>query len=267
MSSEKKNIFKDNSSVHLTPLRGEGSLLNRNNNRFNFIESQEIKENYRSKNEISCFNRKDENQSNNRNNNYISRGEKNNMFRSYEEQQIKKKQEEEKEKEIIKKKALDISSFPELTSSSSSSSSSQKQVKNIENKLSFIDKARENEDIIEENLINENILLTPCKKEEYIVNDASIDKFNKEKSLPKYNPYSFLILNKLVSDYERRTEEYIESYGEDEYNKMFKFPNYDYDYYEKLDEHYRNIELNEIERNQDAFDNNDDELDTYFTKR
>jgi len=48
---------------------------------------------------------------------------------------------------------------------------------------------------------------------------------------------------------------------------MFKFPNYDYDYYEKLDEHYRNIELNEIERNQDAFDNNDDELDTYFTKR
>ena len=31
---------------------------------------------------------------------------------------------------------------------------------------------------------------------------------------------------------------YIESWGEDEYEKMFRFPNYDYNYFDKLDEEY-----------------------------
>lgn len=44
------------------------------------------------------------------------------------------------------------------------------------------------------------------------------------------------VLDYLVSLHEQRKKEYINNWGEDEYEKMFLFPNYEYGYFDRLDE-------------------------------
>lgn len=77
----------------------------------------------------------------------------------------------------------------------------------------------------------------------------------------KYNPskyYSLLkkdtddtesaaynILYSLCNHYEKRTTEYIEMYGYDTWDKIFRFQNYDYDWVDKLDEEYE-LEMEKI---------------------
>jgi hypothetical protein len=46
------------------------------------------------------------------------------------------------------------------------------------------------------------------------------------------------IMNALYILHEKRTNEYKELWGEDEWERMFIFPNYDYEYFDKLDEEY-----------------------------
>jgi hypothetical protein len=46
------------------------------------------------------------------------------------------------------------------------------------------------------------------------------------------------VIDNLNNKYLTFVENYIELWGEDEYINMFMFPNYDYDYFEKLDEEY-----------------------------
>ena len=49
-------------------------------------------------------------------------------------------------------------------------------------------------------------------------------------------PYE--IMTVLNDRYERWKEEYIEEYGWDEYDRHYRFPNYDYEYFDKLDDQY-----------------------------
>ena len=53
------------------------------------------------------------------------------------------------------------------------------------------------------------------------------------------------IINSLFFLHEKRTKEYIELWGEDEYERMFMCPNHDYEYFDKLDEAYQ-IEQDKI---------------------
>lgn len=46
------------------------------------------------------------------------------------------------------------------------------------------------------------------------------------------------IFNNLVSLHKTRTDKYINMWGYDEWEKMTQFPNYDYNYFDKLDELY-----------------------------
>ena len=50
------------------------------------------------------------------------------------------------------------------------------------------------------------------------------------------NDYANDVLDALADLYERRDEEYIEAWGYEDWEKMFRFPNYDYNYFDKLDE-------------------------------
>jgi hypothetical protein len=52
------------------------------------------------------------------------------------------------------------------------------------------------------------------------------------------------VLDSLVNLYEIRRDKYIELWGEDMYEKVFNFPNYDYDYFDRLDQEY----MEEMER-------------------
>jgi hypothetical protein len=68
------------------------------------------------------------------------------------------------------------------------------------------------------------------------------------------------VINTLAYIHGKRTQAYIDKWGEDEWNEMFKFPNYDYEYFDKLDELYED-ELDENsqsevdERNNEDYDN------------
>jgi hypothetical protein len=74
------------------------------------------------------------------------------------------------------------------------------------------------------------------------------------------------IIEALSFLHEKRTEEYIKLWGEEEWERMFIFPNHDYEYFDKLDEAYE-IEQNKINEqystsNYDSYGENyyDDEI-------
>ena len=69
------------------------------------------------------------------------------------------------------------------------------------------------------------------------------------------------VLHALVALHEKRTKEYIDLWGYDTWEKMFRFPNYDYDYFNKLDEEYE--EEMEKWREENEKENNSDYEDYY----
>jgi hypothetical protein len=64
------------------------------------------------------------------------------------------------------------------------------------------------------------------------------------------------IINALVELHEKRTEEYINMWGYDTWEKMYRFPNYDYEYFDKLDELY--------EERENADTDYDSDNDSYY---
>tara|TARA_B110000971_G_C19992802_1_gene492765 strand:- start:554 stop:1063 length:510 start_codon:yes stop_codon:yes gene_type:complete len=52
-------------------------------------------------------------------------------------------------------------------------------------------------------------------------------------------------LTKIVSKYVDFVDDYIETWGEYEYIQMFLFPNYDYDYFDKLDDLWEEEEVDD----------------------
>jgi hypothetical protein len=46
----------------------------------------------------------------------------------------------------------------------------------------------------------------------------------------------YYVIQRLVDLYNKRKNKYINNWGTEEYDKMFMFQNYDYDYFDKLDE-------------------------------
>jgi len=63
------------------------------------------------------------------------------------------------------------------------------------------------------------------------------------------------ITNALSILHEKRTNEYKELWGEDEYNYMFVFPNHDYEYFDKLDEAY---DIERFNFNEKYYNDDDD---------
>ena len=73
-----------------------------------------------------------------------------------------------------------------------------------------------------------------------------------------------IIMDKLLEIYDKRKFKQIEFLGEDEYNKLFIFPNYEYFYFDRLDQEYEE-ELEKQREKEEAenqlqygdYDNND----------
>jgi len=61
-------------------------------------------------------------------------------------------------------------------------------------------------------------------------------RYGEKQVMNEYKPTFLDVLEKLEERYESWKEMYIESYGEEEYEKYYKFPNYDYYYFDRLDE-------------------------------
>jgi hypothetical protein len=64
------------------------------------------------------------------------------------------------------------------------------------------------------------------------------------------------VLNALVALHEKRTAEYIELYGYDTWEKMFRSPTWDYEYFDRLDQEYEE-EMERLQEEEDAKEKED----------
>jgi len=173
----------------------------------------------------------------------------------------RKKLEEERKKEEEKKIALDIESFPSLGCTSS------KPV--LDNKMSFISKLGDEKEIENEkykkNYTKEEKLIpirsgwteiTINKKTNKISMNSNV-KNNIDK--PEQIDSCYNIFSHLVYLHEKRTGEYIENWGFNEWTHTFEFPNYDYHYFDKLDEIYE-------ENNEYEYEDSEEEEDQYWRR-
>lgn len=142
-------------------------------------------------------------------------------------QEKAEKEEEKKRKEIEKKAALAMESFPELVTSAP---------KIVENTCNFLEKVQTKSNLVKQ--------VHPVLQKGW----TELGQDTKSLARPKPKPISrikecnqdmtYEVFDHLVYLHEKRTNEYIESWGQDEWENMFLFPSYDYYYFDKLDEIY-----------------------------
>jgi hypothetical protein len=157
--------------------------------------------------------------------------------RSREEQ--KRKEDEIEKKKKATEEALSDKNFPELYVTNKVDDVTEIKCK------SFLDKVKEQrvepvETIVEPYIKPGYVVISRDKNTNNI-----IYKFGEK--LKNYYDYDYSpneVFDSLVELYERRKEKYIELWGEYEYDKVFKFQNYDYDYFDRLDQEYED----ELER-------------------
>jgi len=147
----------------------------------------------------------------------------------------------------IKVNILDENQFPTLTTTVN------KSISNYDFKYS--DKIKQIN--IDKNIDKDNFLLSgwitmvrDSKTNKTIIKDISQqNKSILERSNVKENVKE--IIDRLIYLYEKRREDYINLWGEYEYDTAFLFPNYDYDYFDRLDweECEKEKKVNQIEMN------------------
>jgi hypothetical protein len=157
----------------------------------------------------------------------------------------------EKMKEEQVKESLSINSFPVLIETNKNTN------QGVEpSKPSFLEKinTKKNEviEVIEEEKIEPGwVKITYNKKTKKIdYKYGAPVSSSKEKK-----PTELIVLQRLAQNYETWKANYIQLWGEDEYEKMYRFPNYDYQYFDKLDEEYERLqEEYEMENNKEDSD-------------
>lgn len=152
-----------------------------------------------------------------------------------------KEENKPKEVETLRKekpiKDLSLDNFPELMAQEIDTNKQQA------NSVSFLDKL--NVEIIKEEDNNVDVdfknlkpgwqsIKRDLKTGETIIKSKSIVQSNyKEKTDLEV---TYILLNRLSYLHEKRTNDYIDKWGKDEWENVFRFPNYDYEYFDKLDE-------------------------------
>ena len=177
---------------------------------------------------------------NRRNNIRNDRYSNNNFNRNTieEEEMINKLKKEKLEKEK-RDKNLAIENFPELCSKN-------KKIVEESNDISFLDKVKtkvvkeiksDNDlDLDLDNLKPGWVLIKRDKETGKIITKCKSIRDSNEVEIDYEKDIGINIVNALVNLNNERTEQYIKLWGYNEWEYMFRFPNYDYDYFDKLDE-------------------------------
>jgi len=177
---------------------------------------------------------------------------------------IHKEKETENNKNLKSKEFIFFSeeNFPTLgtgiTNNIENSSSIKNSYSNMLKKENIIKKAEKNDDIIIKPgtiKLKFNRKLRKIERTTY-TNDYQMSDYE------KYQEEGYAVLDCLVNLHERRTNEYINNWGYDEWEKLFRFPNYDYYYYDRLDELYEE-ELEKELQKQEELNKIEDELYDY----
>lgn len=272
-TNKMSNIFKTNSrfaalSEDIPPVKKEKREKSKDNK--NISNNEEVK-NEQKEEKINSF--KDERPSSNfnsfKNDGYRER--RYNSFASEKERQKIKEQreaEEKAEKELKKREeekriaeSLKIENFPDLVIQNDSAKP-QKEV------LNFIETIKKEEKIIDTKDADPDLAnLKPgwvmLKRDpatgntifkthpEYKFPDSGYDYVNARRFKSEHE-IGIDILNALVELHEKRTEEYIELYGYDTWEKMFKFPDW------------REREAEIEEDDEEEYDNYEEEYDDEY---
>jgi|Laugresbdmm110sn_2_1035109.scaffolds.fasta_scaffold03760_1 hypothetical protein len=154
---------------------------------------------------------------------------------------------------VVEKKKLYLlneSNFPELCTTSLSKKVQQ-------NDVTFLDKlnSRQSEDNTKDEIYIEPgcvviSLDAKTRRSTFVYGESTIN--NKTEDDIFVDPYD--VLNALVDLHEQRTNDYIDLWGYDEYEKEFLCKNYDYNYFDRLDEEYEEEMLRNIENNKDEYE-------------
>lgn len=158
----------------------------------------------------------------------------------------KNKQAERLRKQKEQEESLKESNFPELQHALTLKKEKvyEEELELKPQAVSFIDKLKK-DTLKEEKTNNEEtvepgwvcITISPTNKRNLIYKyGKSLYEQEEEKSKP------IDVLNALVELNEKRKNEYIQLWGEEEYERMFRMPNYDYEYFDRLDEQYEEME-------------------------
>ena len=166
------------------------------------------------------------------NNSKKDKEEKNQRFNSFKSERespfINYREQEQKEKERIKQESLKIENFPDLLVVSN------KKVMEDIKKVSYIEKLQKEDDIKKyidtdlENLKPGWVLLKsdPLTRRTIIKHHPEINIIEKTEKEKTEKEIAINVLNVLVDIHEKRTREYIENFGYDEWERMFKFPDW-----------------------------------------
>jgi hypothetical protein len=160
--------------------------------------------------------------------------EKNERFNSFKSERespfINYREQEQREKERIKQESLKIENFPDLLVVSN-----KKEFMEHIKKVSYIEKLQKEDDIKKyidtdlENLKPGWVLLKsdPLTRRTIIKHHPEINiKEKKQKKEKTEKEIAMDVLNVLVDIHEKRTREYIDNFGYDEWEGMFKFPDW-----------------------------------------
>ena len=119
-------------------------------------------------------------------------------------------------------------------------------------KPSFLEKitTKKKEEVIE--VIEEEQIKPGLVEIKYNKNTKKIDyRYGTPVSCYRKPTDESIVLQKLVENHEKWKAYYIQLWGEDEYEKIYRFPNYDYHYFDKLDEEY---EMEQGKEDSDYYD-------------
>lgn len=222
-------------------------LENNNNNKTKVVKNNEPKS--------ATFN-------NFRSNNYTNNRHQDEIdYRKFKEEKLKK----QKEEDIVK--ALDISNFPEIKNISIASIN--KNQNKETDKTSFADmmkNSKKNLDGENKVTIEEDEIVKPgwvCIKNDvktnqlvWVYGDGCLE-VNKQNDNLVSEEDPIYVFERLTKLYQSRKNDYINKWGYDEYDKMFLFQNYDYEYFDKLDEKF------EREFNNHFYKANNNDYDNY----
>ena len=177
--------------------------------------------------------------SNNRNRNFDNKNKEHNEKRIKDE-----KMKREKEQEEEKQKALAPENFPDIVVNNINNANNEKKISmNFSEKLKSVKKEQELEGVdLDYANLKPGWALTkrdPLTKKLITLYKESHTSKPREKT---QREIGIDIINALVELHKKRTEEYIEMWGYETWEKMYRFPNYDYEYFDKLDELYEEME-------------------------
>ena len=197
---------------------------------------------------------------NNRSTNNRDNNDRNNNFKDKKRENYFNNKKEHKDKNIQSTININLTeeNFPRLSNISGTTENNEKTYINIL-KTTKIIKKEEKTDIIKPGWVK--IKLQP-KTRQIITISLPSQFVNEINEYDEIQEQGYSVLDALVNLHEKRTNNYINNWGYDEWEKMFTFPNYDYNYFDRLDELEEEKMEKELQKKQEK--EIEEEFTTYY---